>query len=69
MFLGGKCTEYNVFGAVVQEHVRLSCANFEVPCPNFYRSDEAYRCKFIFAHFRLGYGKYMFPVHLACRLG
>ncbi|XP_078316799.1 uncharacterized protein LOC144620340 [Crassostrea virginica] len=41
--IGGKCTEYNALGAVVQEHVRLSCADFDVPCPDFYRSDEAYR--------------------------
>lgn len=41
----GKCAEYNIKGAVVQEHTRRDCRSFQNPCPAYYKSDQAYLCK------------------------
>lgn len=38
----GKCAEYNIKGAVVQEHARRDCRSFQNPCPAYYKSDQAY---------------------------
>lgn len=38
----GKCAEYNIKGAVVQEHTRRDCRSFQNPCPAYYKSDQAY---------------------------
>lgn len=43
----GKCTSYVFSGNSIQENWRTDCTKFSMnACPTFYRSDEAYKCKF-----------------------
>lgn len=43
----GRCTSYDIIGNVIQESWRADCSEFkENACPLYYRSDEAYKCKF-----------------------
>lgn len=47
LYIAGYCTEYNVLGNLIQPSLRTSCRAFNVkPCPIFYRSNEAYKCKY-----------------------
>lgn len=39
---GWKCTEFNAGGSIIQDS-NLSCKTFHVPCPEFYRSTDAYK--------------------------
>lgn len=34
-------------GRVIQENYHADCRNLNPPCPSFYNSAEAYKCKFI----------------------
>lgn len=43
----GQCASYDISGNVIQENWRADCSKFkEDACPPYYRSDEAYKCKF-----------------------
>lgn len=42
--VGGKCTSYSSYGNVIQENWRTDCSTFkENACPQFYRSNVAYK--------------------------
>lgn len=43
---GQKCVEYNILGTIIQESI-IDCNNATVPCPEVYRSTEAFKCKTI----------------------
>lgn len=43
----GQCTSYDISGNEIQENWRADCSKFqENACPPYYRSDEAYKCKY-----------------------
>lgn len=43
----GHCSEYNKGGNLIQANMQTNCMTFaNKPCPNFYRSGEAYKCEF-----------------------
>lgn len=44
-YIHGFCTEYNVYGAVIQPHYHLKCDTVDPPCANRYISTDAYLCK------------------------
>lgn len=48
IFTGRKCVEYNFIGSIIQESI-ISCSNASVPCPEAYKSTEAFKCKKILA--------------------
>lgn len=48
IYVAGFCTEYNVYGAVIQPHYHLKCDIVDPPCANRYISTDAYLCKFTF---------------------
>lgn len=35
-------------GRVIQENYHANCRNLNPPCPSFYNSAEAYKCKLIY---------------------
>lgn len=39
---GRKCVEYNFIGSIIQESI-ISCSNASVPCPEAYKSTEAFK--------------------------
>lgn len=41
----GFCAEFNMNAAVVQENYDADCKTHNSPCPEFYDSAEAYKCK------------------------
>lgn len=42
----GFCTEYSMTGNIIQQSAKTDCTFFKKnPCPIFYRSTEAYKCK------------------------
>lgn len=41
-YIHGFCTEYNVYGAVIQPHYHLKCDTVDPPCANRYISTDAY---------------------------
>lgn len=41
----GFCAEFNTNGALVQEHFDANCKQHNPPCPPYYHSAKAYRCK------------------------
>lgn len=41
-YIHGFCTEYNVYGAVIQPHYHLKCDIVDPPCANRYISTDAY---------------------------
>lgn len=42
---GGFCTEYNIYGMVIQEHRLLKCSDQDPSCPSSYLSTDAYKYK------------------------
>lgn len=45
----GYCTEYSISGNTIQQNIRTECKMFKNnPCPEYYRSIEAYKCEFNF---------------------
>lgn len=45
----GYCTEYSISGNTIQQNIRTACKMFKNnPCPEYYRSIEAYKCEFNF---------------------
>ena len=46
-YIKGYCTEYNIGGNIIQGNSKTNCTAFiQSPCPIFYPSNEAYKCKF-----------------------
>lgn len=43
--VGGFCTEYNIYGMVIQEHRPLKCSDQDPSCPSTYLSTDAYKYK------------------------
>lgn len=42
----GFCSEYSISGNMIQQNRRKKCQNFKNnPCPQYYRSTEAYKCE------------------------
>lgn len=41
----GFCAEFNTDGALVQENFDANCKQHNPPCPPYYYSAKAYRCK------------------------
>ncbi|XP_052709506.1 uncharacterized protein LOC128184182 [Crassostrea angulata] len=39
----GYCTEYNIYGTVIQDDYGADCTKFNPPCPKSYNSAEAYK--------------------------
>lgn len=39
---GRKCVEYNFIGSIIQESI-INCSNASVPCPEVYKSTEAFK--------------------------
>lgn len=50
----GYCAEFDINGALVQENYSAHCKTHNPPCPEYYDSAEAYKCKWfplaIFLH-------------------
>lgn len=44
-YLPGFCAEFDITAAVVQENYNADCKTHNPPCPKFYDSAEAYKCK------------------------
>lgn len=42
----GYCTEYNIYGTVIQDKYGADCTKFNPPCQKSYNSEEAYKCPF-----------------------
>lgn len=43
----GFCAEFNTNGALVQENYDANCKQHKPPCPEYYDSAKAYKCKLI----------------------
>lgn len=44
----GHCTDYSINGNLIEPNQKTNCKTFtEKPCPDFYRSNETYKCKFL----------------------
>ena len=47
LFIAGFCTEYSRLGNVIQLNYKRNCQTFiPNPCPIFYLSNTAFKCKF-----------------------
>lgn len=47
--LSGHCTDYSISGNLIKQNWGTNCEVFETkPCPNVYRSTEAYKCRLLF---------------------
>ncbi|XP_062596081.1 uncharacterized protein LOC134257486 [Saccostrea cucullata] len=40
----GYCTEFNVVGGIIQNHLGYDCTKFDPPCKDNYTSTDAYLC-------------------------